>query len=349
MVKDICFAAKQAANAFMNVSAAQKNGILEGIKQQILSNVSSIIKHNAVDIALAQGAGRNAAFIDRLTLNDKRIRAMCDGLDAVVALEDAVGKAEEEYLLPSGLNVKKVRSPLGVIGIIYEARPNVTVDAAALCIKSSNGVILRGSKDALNSNRYLVSLMKKVLAEQGFDAALVGFIDGADRALTQEMLSQEGLIDVVIPRGGEELKKFVLQHAAMPVIASSGGNCHAYVEKTADFDMATKIVVNAKIQRPSVCNALETLLCDKDIAAEFLPNCLAELHSLGVEIRGTEEVKSVYPATKVIGAEEFYTEYNDMIIKTAIVGGIDEAIRHINTYSTNHSEAIITRDERKAN
>lgn len=348
MVKEICAAAKQAANAFMSATTEQKNNILAGIKKEIMANADGIMASNAKDIEIAKAAFRDSAFIDRLTLNDKRIKSMCDGLDAVIALDDCVGKAEENYTLPNGLNVKKVRSPLGVVGIIYEARPNVTVDAAALCIKSSNGVILRGSKDALNSNGFLVSLMKKVLSEQGFDASVVGFIDGADREFTREMLEQEGLIDVVIPRGGEALKKFVLSHATMPVIASAGGNCHAFVEKSADFDMAVKIISNAKIQRPSVCNALETLLCEKVIADVFLPRCLAELKKSGVEIRGTQRVKDIFAETKLIEENEFYTEYNDMIIKVDIVGGIDEAIRHINTFSTGHSEAIITSDTAQA-
>ncbi len=348
MVNNICVAAKQAANAFMGATTAQKNAVLDGIKKEILSNVDGIMASNAKDIALAVSSKKDSAFIDRLTLNDKRIKSMCDGLDAVIALEDCVGKAEENYTLSNGLNVKKVRSPLGVVGIIYEARPNVTIDAAALCIKSSNGVILRGSKDALNSNGFLVSLMKKAISEQGFDASIVGFIDGADRALTKEMLQQEGLIDVIIPRGGEALKKFVLSHATMPVIASAGGNCHAFVEKSADFEMAVKIVINAKIQRPSVCNALETLLCDKAVAAEFLPYCLSELKKNGVEIRGTQRVKDIFPETKLIEQEEFYTEYNDMIIKVDIVESIDDAIRHINTFSTGHSEAIITSDKAQA-
>lgn len=344
MIRNICAAAKQAANAFMSATTAQKNAILLGIKKEILANVEGIMASNAKDIELAKDGGRDTAFIDRLTLNDKRIKAMCDGLDAVIALEDCVGTVAEKYTLPNGLNVSRVHSPLGVVGIIYEARPNVTVDAAALCIKSSNAVILRGSKDALNSNGFLVGLMKKVLTEQGADQALVGFIDGAERELTKTMLEQEGLIDVVIPRGGEALKKFVLTHARMPVIASAGGNCHTYVEKTADFKMAANVVLNAKIQRPSVCNAIETLLCDKAIAAEFLPICLKTLQNHGVEIRGTQSVKHIYAATKLIDSDEFYTEYNDMIIKVAIVQDIKEAINHINTFSTGHSDAIITHD-----
>jgi glutamate-5-semialdehyde dehydrogenase len=348
MIRNICATAKQAANAFMSATTAQKNAILLGIKKEILANVESIMASNAKDIELAKDGGRDTAFIDRLTLNDKRIKAMCDGLDAVIALEDCVGTVAEKYTLPNGLNVSRVHSPLGVVGIIYEARPNVTVDAAALCIKSSNAVILRGSKDALNSNGFLVGLMKKVLTEQGADQALVGFIDGAERELTKTMLEQEGLIDVVIPRGGEALKKFVLTHARMPVIASAGGNCHTYVEKTADFKMAANVVLNAKIQRPSVCNAIETLLCDKAIAAEFLPICLKTLQNHGVEIRGTQSVKHIYAATKLIDSDEFYTEYNDMIIKVAIVQDIKEAINHINTFSTGHSDAIITHDAAQA-
>ena len=205
-IKDICLAAKEAANSFMKISTEQKNAILAGIKEEIMSNVDKIYEYNRLDLIQAKENGRNDAFIDRLTLTDSRIRSMADGIDAIIKLTDPVGEIEQEYTLPNGLEVRKIRSPLGVIGIIYEARPNVTVDAAALCIKSSNAVILRGSKDAVNTNKYLVSLMKSVLTKQGFNQGLVGFIEGADRAFTQEMLKQEGLIDVVIPRGGEQLK-----------------------------------------------------------------------------------------------------------------------------------------------
>ena len=264
------------------------------------------MSYNQRDIQAAKKNGKNTAFIDRLTMTPERIAVMCDGLEAVAMLKDPVGEVEESYTLKNGLQVSKVRSPLGVVGIIYEARPNVTVDAAALCIKSSNAVILRGSKDAMTTNAYLVELMKGVLKRNGFDSNLIGFIDGESRERTKEFLRQGDYVDVIIPRGGEALKKFVLEWATMPVIASAGGNCHNYVESSADFDMAKTVIINAKLNRPSVCNALETLLCDRKIAKEFLPHCLSELKKLGVEIRGDKEVKQIFEDTIEVEESEFY-------------------------------------------
>lgn len=347
-VKEICLGVKRSVNLFAKATEDDKNGILRLFAEDIKAHKKEILAENAKDTALAAENGKSATFIDRLTLNDARIEGMCGGIDAVTALPDPVGAVDERYTLSNGLNVEKVRAPLGVIGIIYEARPNVTVDAAILCIKSSNGVVLRGSKDALNSNRYLAFLMKNALEKCGFDRSLIGFIDGADRELTKEMLKQEGLIDVIIPRGGEELKKFVLSNALMPVIASAGGNCHTYVEKSADKDMALNIILNAKLSRPSVCNALETILCDREIAAEFLPVCLDALKKSGVEIRGTEEVKKIYPQVAVVDENEFFTEYENLTIKVKVVSGIDEAAAHINFYGTNHSDAVITSDAKIA-
>lgn len=344
-IKDICKKAKIAANAFMSVSTTEKNQILEGIKQNILLKKEELIKQNKKDIEIAKENGRNDAFIDRLMLSPERIKVMCDGIDAVISLNDAVGVVEENYTLENGMNVQKVRAPLGVVGIIYEARPNVTIDAAALCIKSSNAVLLRGSKDAVFSNSCLVDLMKQVLRSQGFDENLVGFIEGAERTFTKEFLQQGNYIDVVIPRGGEALKKYVLLNATMPVIASSGGNCHTYVERSADMEMAINVVVNAKLNRPSVCNALETILCDRAIANEFLPKCLKLLSEENVEVRGNHEVKEIFPATTLVDDNEFFVEYNDLIVKVKIVDNINEAIKHINHYGTQHSEAIITQNK----
>lgn len=347
-VKAVCENTKKAANAFFAVKTEQKNRLLTKIKEVVLNNAEELKRINAIDVEEGKKNGLCAAFVDRLTLTDARIKTMCDGIDDVIALPDYVGLVEDRYTLKNGLVVEKVHAPLGVIGIIYESRPNVTVDAAILCIKSGNGVVLKGGKEAINSNRKLVELMKQAFAECGENADLVGFIDSTDREKTMEMLHAGGLIDVIIPRGGEKLKKFVLKEAAMPVIASSGGNCHVYVEKTADFDIAKKVVLNAKTSRPSVCNAAETLLVDRAIAAEFLPDCLNALREKGVEIRGTEEVRKIYPLTEVVPDEEFYVEYEDMIIKVKIVENEEEAVRHINEYGTNHSEAIITTDETAA-
>lgn len=344
-VEALCAKTKKASNAFLSVSTEKKNELLSAIKRIIIAGVEELKKVNAIDVEEGKKSGMNPAFADRLLLTDGRIKAMCDGIDDVIALPDYVGKVEESYTLKNGLEVKKVHAPLGVVGIIYESRPNVTVDAAVLCIKSGNGVILKGGKEAINSNRKLVEFMQKAFTECGISPDIIGFIDSTDRDKTLDMLHAGTYIDVVIPRGGEKLKKFVLKEAAMPVIASSGGNCHIYVEKSADYGMAMKILENAKISRPSVCNAAETLLVDKAVAETFLPQCLKMLTEKGVEIRGTSEVQALYAGTKIIGEAEFYTEYSDLIIKVKIVSGIDEAIEHINRYGTNHSEAIVTSSE----
>ena len=344
-VEALCAKTKKASNAFLSVSTEKKNELLSAIKRIIIAGVEELKKVNAIDVEEGKKSGMNPAFADRLLLTDGRIKAMCDGIDDVIALPDYVGKVEESYTLKNGLEVKKVHAPLGVVGIIYESRPNVTVDAAVLCIKSGNGVILKGGKEAINSNRKLVEFMQKAFTECGISPDIIGFIDSTDRDKTLDMLHAGTYIDVVIPRGGEKLKKFVLKEAAMPVIASSGGNCHIYVEKSADYGMAMKILENAKISRPSVCNAAETLLVDKAVAETFLPQCLKMLTEKGVEISGTSEVQALYAGTKIIGEAEFYTEYSDLIIKVKIVSGIDEAIEHINRYGTNHSEAIVTSSE----
>lgn len=344
-VEALCAKTKKASNAFLSVSTEKKNELLSAIKKIIIAGVEELKKVNAIDVEEGKKSGMNPAFADRLLLTDGRIKAMCDGIDDVIALPDYVGKVEESYTLKNGLEVKKVHAPLGVVGIIYESRPNVTVDAAVLCIKSGNGVVLKGGKEAINSNRKLVEFMQKAFTECGISPDIIGFIDSTDRDKTLDMLHAGTYIDVVIPRGGEKLKKFVLKEAAMPVIASSGGNCHIYVEKSADYGMAMKIIENAKISRPSVCNAAETLLVDKAVAETFLPQCLKMLTEKGVEIRGTSEVKELFGRTKIIDEPEFYTEYSDLIIKVKIVSGIDEAIEHINRYGTNHSEAIVTSSE----
>ncbi len=276
-VEKVCREAKEAANLFSSVSEEKKNELLTAIKNSVWDNRKAIIAINDQDVEEAKKSGMTSALIDRLTLNEQRIETMCKGIDDIVALPDYVGKIEEEYTLKNGLQVKKVHAPLGVVGIIYEARPNVTVDAAALCIKSGNAVILKGGKEAIHTNRFLAMLMKQAFFSMGLRDELIGFIDGTERDLTAKMLSLGEYIDVVIPRGGEKLKKYVLSAATMPVIASSGGNCHVYVEKTADQEMAFNIVQNAKLSRPSVCNACETLLVDREIAVEFLPKCLTML------------------------------------------------------------------------
>lgn len=309
-------------------------------------NVAKLKEANAIDVEVARENGRNETFIDRLTLTDKRIATMIEGLKQIIALPDPVGEIVEDYTVPSGIEITKVRAPLGVIGIIYEARPNVTVDATALCLKSGNGVVLRGGKDAINSNRVLYSIMKSAIESVGLDGDSVQFIDDVSRDASAAMLEQEGYVDVVIPRGGEGLKKFVLEHAKMPVIASAGGNCHIYVEKTADLNEAVNIVVNAKVQRPSTCNAVEHILVDKEIAGAFIPQVCDALKAFDVEIIGDETSRKFYDMG-VATEDDYKTEFLDYKISFKVVDGVEEAVGIINENGTSHSEAILSSDESK--
>ena len=348
VVEKICKGAKEASVALASASTSVKNAVLNKAKELIFAKTAEILAANAKDIEKARQIGRNAAFIDRLALTEARIQGIGEGLDAVAALGDPVGEVVEHYTLKNGLDVKKVRAPLGVVGIIFEARPNVSVDAAALCIKSGNGVVLRGSRDSAESVKILVDCMKEALKINGLPEQIVGLIDPEDRAAVAEMLSYDKYIDVAIPRGGNALKKVVLENATMPVIASAGGNCHTYVAADADLNMAVSVILNAKTNRPSTCNALETVLVERSAAAKFLPPILEALQAAGVEIRGTAEVKSIFPDCIEVGEDECSKEYDDMSIKVKVVRDLTEAIEHINKYGTNHSDAILTSDPAKA-
>lgn len=342
-IKMICQNAKQSAYKLAGFSTEQKNEMLLVIAKALATHKDEIFAANKVDIQNCKD--RDTTFIDRLTLTDSRISTMIEGVEQIISLADPVGEIVENWTVPNGLNLTRVRAPLGVVAIIYEARPNVTVDATALCLKSGNAVVLRGSKDAINSNRALYKVMTNALIEKGFLSDIIGFIDDESRDASKELLQQEKFIDVVIPRGGEGLKHFVLENAKMPVIASAGGNCHIYVEKSADFDMATSIAVNAKISRPSTCNAAEHLLVDSAIASKFLPICLKALREKNVELVGCEKTREicdwVLPATDL----DFETEYLAFKMSVKVVDGLQDAVAHINRYSTKHSEAIITRDK----
>ncbi len=320
-----------------------KNDILLAIADKILASKQEIKAVNAIDIQNAKGK-LSEAMIDRLTLTDARIELMAEGVRQVAELDDPVGKVVREWRVESGLEIKKVRAPLGVIGVIYESRPNVTVDVASLCIKSGNGVILKGGKEAINSNRALFEIIQKAIEELGYDKDIVGFVDNVERSATYEMLQQAKYIDVIIPRGSDNLKKFVLTNSQIPVIASSGGNCHIYVEKTADLAMAKDIVYNAKMQRVSVCNAAEQLLVDRDIAEKFLPDMIETLQKGGCKVIGDETVcklcKDVIPAKE----EDYKTEREDYILTVKVVNDYKEAIERINANGTKHSEAIISKD-----
>lgn len=347
-VAEICKSAKKASYEIAGYSGEQKNQMLTEISACLEKdeNVAKLKNANAIDVEFARENGRNETFIDRLTLNDKRIATMIEGLKQIIALPDPVGEVVEDYVVPSGIEITKVRAPLGVIGIIYEARPNVTVDAAALCLKSGNGVVLRGGKDAINSNRVLYSIMKDAIESVGLDGDCVQFIDDISRDASAVMLEQEGSVDVVIPRGGEGLKKFVLAHAKMPVIASAGGNCHIYVEKNADIDTAVNIIVNAKVQRPSTCNAVEHILVDREIASVLIPTACEALKVFNVEIIGDETSRKIYDMG-VATDDDYKTEFLDYKLSFKVVDGIEEAVAIINANGTSHSEAIITKDEKK--
>ena len=346
-VKDICKRAKQASYELAATSAEKKNAMLAAIASALTedANLARLAEANAADVEAARRNGREEPFIDRLTLNDKRIATMIEGLKQVQSLPDPVGEITESRILPNGLDLKRVRVPLGVIGIIYAARPNVTVDAAALCLKSGNSVVLRGGKDALNSNRVLYNIMHEAVERSGMSGDVIGFIDDPSRDASRVMLEQEGLIDVIIPRGGEGLKNFVLDNAKMPVIASAGGNCHTYVDRTADLEKAIPVIVNAKVQRPSTCNALEHVIVDRAIAREFLPALYSALKAEGVAVLGTEEVREILPEVELATEQDFYTEFSGYKITFMLVDGVEEAVAFINSHSTNHSDAILSRDK----
>lgn len=345
-VAEICKKAKAASYESAGYSVGQKNAMLGAVSDALSDSceIALLKEANALDVRLARENGKDETFIDRLTLNEKRIAAMIDGLNQVKALADPVGEVVERRILDNGLEIERVRAPLGVIGIIYEARPNVTIDAVALCIKSGNAVVLRGSKDALNSNRALYDIMRKAISSIGLNADCIAFIDDASRDAGKEMLAQEEYIDVIIPRGGEGLKHFVLENAKMPVIASAGGNCHIFVDKSADFEKALDIIVNAKIQRPSVCNAAEHLLVDASIAEEFLPLAYAALKDAHeIEIIGDERSAKLL-GTPLACQEDYATEFLGYKMTFAVVDGVKTAVEIINRYGTRHSEAIVAQD-----
>jgi glutamate-5-semialdehyde dehydrogenase len=335
--------AKKAAAVLMTAGTQAKNDALYAIAQALEENEAEILAANEKDMAAAQANGMRPALLDRLRLDSKRIRAMADGVREVAALRDPVGRVLSMETRPNGLLIGRKTVPLGVIAIIYEARPNVTVDAAVLCLKAGNAVILRGGKEAFNSNNALTDIMRKAIREAGLPEDSVSLVQDTSRESVNAIMSLTGYIDVLIPRGGAGLISHVVENAKVPVIQTGVGNCHVYVEKTADLDMAAGIIFNAKCSRPSVCNAAETLLVDDAVAAVFLPKAKALLDRKNTELRGCEKTRailgeSVVPATE----EDYFTEFGDYILAVKVVSGLDEAIAHINKYGSSHSEAIVT-------
>lgn len=335
-------AAKQAAAKLAVTSTAVKNAALLAMAAALEAKQSEILAANECDMTAAAAKGMKSSMLDRLKLTAERISGMAEGLRQVAGLADPVGNVIDGKTLPNGLHITKIRVPLGVIGIIYEARPNVTADAAGLCLKSGNAVILKGGSEAMESNKTVAAILAQAAEGAGIPAGSIQFIDTSDRQAVQDLIHMNGLVDVVIPRGGAGLIQAVVRNASVPVIETGAGVCHTYVDKDANVEMAMKIAFNAKVQRPSVCNAMETLLVHKDIADKFLPMMLMMYNSSAVEIRGDKAVQEysgqVHPATE----EDWSTEYGDLRLSVKIVDSIEEAMAHIAKYGTGHSECIVT-------
>ena len=345
-VKALCESAKRASKSIALANEIQKNKLLQRLSELLCENSKKIISANALDLESAETNGVPKAMLDRLMLNDARIKGIADSLLSVAALDDPIGKGDV-WSRPSGITLRRIRVPLGVVGIIYEARPNVTVDSAALCLKTGNAVVLRGGKEAINTNKALVSVIKSALTDCGFDADAVGLIQSIDRESANALMSMRGLVDVLIPRGGKGLINACVQNSKVPVIETGAGNCHLYVDEFADLEKAIKVAVNAKCSRPSVCNAIETILVHSSVAEKFLPAMAKAFSEYNVDIRGCNVTTAMIDA-KPATDEDFATEYDDYIVSVKVVYSLDEAIEHINKYSTGHSEAIITENMKNA-
>ena len=335
--------AKASEKALRCASTQEKNKALAAIEKALRESVERILEANSADLAKASENGMSAAMQDRLRLTAERINGIADGVADVIKLDDPIGSADSGSVRPNGMRITKVRVPLGVIGIIFESRPNVTVDAAALCLKAGNVVILRGGKEAYNSNKALCEIMREAISSCGLPADAVQFVDDTTREVTTELMKCSKYLDVLIPRGGAGLIRAVKENATVPVIETGVGNCHVFIDETADPDMAVNIVDNGKTQRPSVCNAVESLLVHEKIAEKILPRVKARLDEHNVEIRGCERTAAILGECVVPATEEDYaSEFLDYIISVKVVSGIDEAIEHISRYSTGHSECIVT-------
>lgn len=337
--------AKACRKAAATASTAEKNAALAAISAALREGVDIILDANNADLIAARENGMSEAMQDRLRLTADRINGIADGVDDVIKLEDPIGEVISGSVRPNGMSITKVRVPLGTIAIIFESRPNVTVDAAVLCLKSGNAVILRGGKEAFNSNRCLCSIMRSALAKVGFPEDLIQFVEDTSREVSNELMCCSDYIDVLIPRGGAGLIRACKQNATVPVIETGTGNCHVFVDETADLPMAVSIVNNGKTRRVSVCNAVESLLVHENVAEEFLPMIKAKLDEKHVEIRGCERTKAILGDSVVPATEEDYaTEFLDYIISVKVVKSLDEAIEHIEKYTTHHSECIVTND-----
>ncbi|WP_291650215.1 glutamate-5-semialdehyde dehydrogenase [Clostridium sp.] len=341
-LQELGFRAKEASYDLGIASTTEKNKALESMANALINNRNEIIKANKEDLDRAVKKGISKAMLDRLSLDELRIKDMANGLRELIALEDPIGEVIEMWKRPNGLQIGKQRVSMGVIGIIYEARPNVTCDAAGLCLKTGNAVILRGGSEAINSNKAIVKILANAVKEAGLPEFAVQLVEDTSRETALEMMKLNDYIDVLIPRGGSGLIQTVVKNATVPVIETGVGNCHIYVDEDCDFDMAKDIIINAKTSRPAVCNAAEKMIINENISNEFLPIIVNALREKNVEIRGDEKVKFIIDDIKEANEEDWSKEYLDYIIGAKIVKNVDEAIDHINKYGSGHSEAIVT-------
>ncbi|MBN1289744.1 MAG: glutamate-5-semialdehyde dehydrogenase [Actinobacteria bacterium] len=343
-LEEIAKRAKEASAVLAVKTAMEKNAALLKMADRLEERASEILEWNGKDLEMAKEQGVSGAILDRLTLTEARIIEIADGLRKIVDLRDPVGEIVDGWTLPNGLYIQKVRVPMGVVGIIYEARPNVTVDAAGLCLKSGNAVILRGSSSAINSNRVLTDVIAGAACDSGLPAGTVQLVESTDRDSARQLMKMHGYIDVLIPRGGAELIKTVVENSNVPVIETGIGNCHVYVDGCADIDMAVEITVNSKTDRPGVCNACETLLVAEGLARDFLMRVRGALEEKGVELRGCEKTRDVLDGISEATEDDWYAEYLDLILAVKVVDDVNEAIAHINKYGSGHSECIVTND-----
>jgi glutamate-5-semialdehyde dehydrogenase len=341
-VTDICRAAKRAARELATIDSATKNAALLAMAEALEARAPEILEANARDLDAGRESRLSSALMDRLALDPGRVAAMAAGVRDIVALQDPVGEVLDGFRLPNGLDVRKVRVPLGVVAVVYEARPNVTIDAAALALKSGNAIVLRGSSSAAHSNAVLAAVAIEAVEAAGLPPGALSLVAGGGREELAELAAQDGFVDLIIPRGGEGLKAALSAVATVPVIYAASGNCHVYVDATADLDSAREIVVNAKVQRPGVCNAAETLLVHSDVADAFLPPVFEDLRDAGVELRGDERVRAVDGAVADATEEDWATEYLALVLAVRVVDSVEDAIEHIGAYGSGHSEAIVT-------
>jgi glutamate-5-semialdehyde dehydrogenase len=348
LVLNICKKAKEASYILARLPAETKNRALYNMADALEEHAEEILEANRRDVEASRVRGVKEALIDRLILNKSRISKMAQCLREVAELPDPVGEIVKTWVRPNGLIIGQIRVPLGVVAVIYESRPDVTSDAAGICIKSGNSVILRGGSDAINSNITIGRILSEAAVKSGIPDGAIQVVPVTDRSAAIELMKMRDYVDVLIPRGGADLIKAVIENAKVPVIETGTGNCHIYVESDADLDMAIKVIINAKCQRPGTCNAAEKLLVHRDVAQTFLPKVIDALRNHGVEVRGCEETRKIVPDVKPATEEDWYTEYLDLIIGIKVVSSLDEAIAHINKYGTKHSDAIITSDFNKA-